>query len=117
MKEFLLLFRGGEDMSPSAQTTPERLQQQMMKWKTWMEGLGKQGILIGGQPLAQTGSVIKGNKKVVTDGPFIEGKEMVGGYLMIKAKSLPEAVEISKNCPIFESNGIVEVREAHELRI
>ena len=53
-----------------------------------------------------------GNKKVISDGPFMEGKEMVGGYLICKANTIDEAVEISKGCPLLEyEDGIVEVRE------
>jgi hypothetical protein len=117
MKEFLLLFRGGEEGMSRAKSSPERYQNHMMKWKSWMESLGKQGKFIGGQPLASGGSVISGGKKIVTDGPFVEGKEIVGGYLMIKANDLKDAVEISKNCPIFEYGGIVEVREVEQLQI
>ncbi|HUI65351.1 MAG TPA: YciI family protein [Bacteroidota bacterium] len=117
MKEFLLLFRGGDDNRIAAQQSPEKWQQHMMKWKSWMEALGKQGKFLSGQPLAQGGSVIRGGKKVVTDGPFVEGKEIVGGYLMIKARDLGEAVDLSKNCPIFEFDGTVEVREVQQLEM
>jgi hypothetical protein len=51
----------------------------------------------------------------VTDGPFIEAKEMVGGYLIVNAKDINEAVEISKGCPIFLENGKVEVRPVQKL--
>jgi hypothetical protein len=111
MTEFLLIIRGGEDGMSEAGKSPEQLQQGMMKWKTWMEGLVKRGKLIAGHPLAKEGSVISGGKKVVTDGPFVEGKEIVGGYLMIRADDFPDAVAIAKDCPIFEDDGIVEVRE------
>jgi hypothetical protein len=117
MKEFLLLFRGGEEGMEASKQSPEKFQQQMMKWKTWMENLGKQGKMIAGQPLAKGGSVIRGGKRVVTDGPFVEGKEIVGGYLMIKANDLPEAIEIGKNRPIFDYDGIVEVREVQQLQV
>jgi hypothetical protein len=56
-----------------------------------------------------------GGEKVVNDGPFVEGKEIVGGYPVIKASDLPDAIEIAKNCPIFDCDGIVEVREVHQL--
>ena len=115
MKDFLLLFRGGETAREAEQKSPELWKQHMMKWKNWMEGLGKQGKLISGKPLNQEGNVIRGKKKVVTDGPFAESKEIVGGYLMIKAKDLKEAVELSKDCPVLEHDGIVEVRELQEL--
>jgi hypothetical protein len=111
MKEFLLLFRGGEEGMNAAKQSPERFQQHMMKWKTWMESLGTQGKFIAGQPLADGGSVITGSRRVVTDGPFIEGKEIVGGYVMLRAADLKEAIALSQACPIFEYDGIVEVRE------
>jgi len=62
-------------------------------------------------PLAPDGSVIDGSKKAVTDGPFTEGKEIVGGYLIIKANDHAEAVNLSKDCPVLEHEGSVEVRE------
>jgi hypothetical protein len=84
----------------------------------WMGELSNNGKLIGAQPLAQTGKIVKGSKKVVSDGPFMEGKEMVGGYLMCKADNYDEAVLISNGCPILEfDDGIVEVREIQELKM
>jgi hypothetical protein len=117
MKEFLLLFRGGEEGMNAAKQSPENFQRHMMKWKTWMEHLGKQGKFIAGQPLVEGGSVVKGSRRIVTDGPFVEGKEIVGGYFMIKATGLQDAIEISKDCPLLEYDGIVEVREVQQLSI
>ncbi len=115
MAEYLLLFRGS-DME-TAQQSPERWQAHMQKWMEWMGGLKEEGKLIGAQPLVNTGKVITGSKKLVTDGPYMEGKEMVGGYLACKADSYEEAVAIANNCPILEHDGIVEVREIKELKI
>jgi len=117
MNEYLLIFRGGDAKRIQEQNDPAAWQAHMMKWKTWMESMGKQGKFIGGQPLNQTGSVISGTKKTVTDGPFTEGKEIVGGYLMIKAGDQAEAVELSKDCPLLEHDGIVEVRQIQELNM
>jgi hypothetical protein len=55
------------------------------------------------------GKTVKPNK-VITDGPFVEAKEMVGGYLIVKANSLDEAVEMAKTCPNLVYGGNVEVR-------
>lgn len=116
MNEYLLLFRGGD--GATLQESPEAWQAHMQKWMQWMNGLQEQGKFLGAQPLTPAGKVIKGSKKVVTDGPFMEGKEMVGGYLACKADSFEAAVEISKGCPILEfDNGIVEVREIKELKM
>ena len=117
MKEFLLIFRGGDTPRVSAQQSPELWEQHMMKWKVWMEKLTKEDKLNGGQPLNPDGKVIWGSAKKITDGPFVEGKEVVGGYLLIKANDMDEAAEISKDCPIFEHDGIVEVREVAMLRM
>ncbi|MEO6455471.1 MAG: YciI family protein [Ginsengibacter sp.] len=113
MNEYLLLFRGG-DMTQS----PEESQAHMQRWMQWMDNLGKEGKFVGAQPLNKTGKQVSGKSKVITDGPFMEGKEMIGGYLICKATSYDEAVEISKGCPILEfENGIVEVREIHEMKM
>jgi len=117
MKDYLLIFRGGDAQRINEQKDPVKWQAHMMKWKTWMETLGKEGKFVGGQPLTQDGSVITGSKKIVTDGPFTEGKEIVGGYLIIKAADQAEAVNLSNGCPLLEHNGIVEVREIQELKM
>jgi hypothetical protein len=116
MKEYLLLFRGGD--AGTLQKSPDEWQAHMQKWMEWMGGLTQQGKFVGAQPLNATGKHITGTKKVVTDGPFMEGKEMVGGYLMCKADTYDEAVAIAKSCPILEfESGIVEVREVQELKM
>ena len=90
----------------------------MQKWMQWMGDLTKEGKFIGAQPLNQTGKQVTGQKKIITDGPYMEGKEMVGGYLMLKADSYDEAVGIAKGCPILEfDDGTVEVREIQELKM
>jgi hypothetical protein len=53
---------------------------------------------------------VKGKQKIITDGPFAEAKELVGGYTLIEARDLEQAVELSKGCPILEVDGAVEVR-------
>lgn len=116
MKEYLFLFRGGD--GKTLQQSPEKWQAHMQKWMQWMGGLSEKGKLISAQPLSQNGKQVYGKKKVVTDGPFMEGKEMVGGYLMCKANDYDEAVDISKGCPILEfDDGLVEVREIQEIKM
>jgi hypothetical protein len=116
MKEYLFLFRGGDGRN--LQQSPEKWQDHMQKWTQWMGDLTQQGRFVSAQPLNQTGKKITGNKKVVSDGPYMEGKEMVGGYLMCKAVTYDEAVEIAKGCPILDfDDGIVEVREIAEMKM
>lgn len=110
MKEYLFLFRGGDGRN--LQQSPEKWQAHMQKWMQWMGDLTQKGKFVGAQPLSAPGKLVTGTKKLVTDGPYMEGKEMVGGYLICKADSFDEAVDLSKGCPILEfDNGTVEVRE------
>jgi hypothetical protein len=83
----------------------------------WIQSLSQQGQFIAGQPLQSGGKVVAGSARVITDGPFAEGKEIVGGYLIVRASDLPEAVEMSKGCPIFEHGGTVEVRAIQPLNL
>jgi hypothetical protein len=115
MEKFMYLFRGG--MSSDQNTSPEAMQAHMQKWMQWMESLGKKGILVAGEPLQTTGKQVNGKKKVVTDGPFVEAKETVGGYLIVNAKDINEAVEISKGCPIFDLDGKLEVRPVQKMEM
>ena len=111
MSEFVFLYRGGE-----RDRSPERAQQMMQKWMTWMKDLGAKGhIKDQGQPLERAGKLVKGKQKTVTDGPFAEAKDVVGGYTLIQARDLDQAVELSKGCPIFEVDGAVEVRPVMKL--
>jgi hypothetical protein len=109
MAEFLLLFRGTDRRNLNQ--SPEQMQALMQKWMGWMGEITKQGKMVAAQPLESSGKVIKGTKKVITDGPFAEGKEVIGGYLLCKADTIDEAIEMSKGCPILEfDEGTVEVR-------
>jgi len=113
MTDYLFLFRGGD--AAMAKMSPEELQQNMGKWIGWIEELGKKGIFKSGEPLDGKGKVIRGKKQVVTDGPYAESKDLVGGYLIVQAASLAKATEIAKGCPIFENNGSVEIRAIRQL--
>ena len=106
MTEFIYLYRGGE--SPKS---PAEGQETMQKWMAWMKELGEKGNLKAvGSPLEKTGKLVSGKAKVVSDGPFAEAKDVIGGYTLVTAKSIDEAVELSKGCPIFLAGGAVEVR-------
>jgi hypothetical protein len=106
MSEFTFLFRG-RDTSAS----PEQMQKTMQKWVAWFKDLNANGcIKYPGHPLEATGKVVSGKAKAVHDGPYAEAKDVVGGYMLIEARDLAHAVEISKGCPILEVGGSVEVR-------
>ena len=106
MTEFLYIYRGGEPA-----TSPAEGQKQMQLWMAWMKELGEKGHLKSvGSPLEKTGKLVSGKHKVVSDGPFAEAKDLIGGFTLVMAKDIDEAAELSKGCPIFLTNGAVEVR-------
>ena len=108
MANFLFVYRGSNE--GYAKLTPEELQQNMQKWSTWIgEGFQKGWLLDKGNGLAMEGLVVNA-KKIVTDGPFAEAKEVVGGYAIVQAETLTAAGELAKGCPILLQGGSVEVR-------
>jgi hypothetical protein len=116
MEKFMYLFRGGVNHAHNAADS-EAAAKNMQAWMSWMGSLQQKGVLAGGEPLQPTGKLVNGKKKVVTDGPYPEVKEMVGGYLIVNAKDIDEAVEISKGCPIFEEDGKLEVRPVQAMQM
>jgi hypothetical protein len=107
MAAFMLIFRGGGARGDS----PEQMQQHIQKWFAWFEGLTKSGVYKGqGAPLEPSGKVVRGTRKTVSDGPYAEAKDLVGGYAIVEATDLDAAVEIARGCPTYEKDGAVEVR-------
>ena len=106
--EYMLLFRGGHwDRG----LTKEELQKAMDKVIAWFDGLKQRGRIKGAQPLGGQGRLISGTDgRLVVDGPFTETKEAVGGYLVLQADSLDDAVEIARSMPTLRHGISVEVR-------
>jgi hypothetical protein len=107
MKEFMFLFRGPIP-------TPEQEQAAVQKMGAWVGQLIAQGKFVSGNPLAFGGKTIQGKKPMVTDGPFAEGKEFLGGCLTVRAESLEEASELALTYPCYDLGGLqasVEIRE------
>ncbi len=97
-------------MSNEPAPSPEQLQAMMKPWQDWIGSIAAQNKLVSsGNRLAAEGKVVKADG-VITDGPYVEIKEAIGGYIIVKANSLEEAAEISKGCPILAVGGNVEVR-------
>lgn len=116
MSEFLYLYR--RSGAAMAALSPERSQQMMQKWMAWLKDLAEKGhIKDQGQPLERTGKIVKGKQKMVTDGPFAEAKDVIGGYTLVEARDLDQAVELSKGCPVFELDGAVEVRPVMKMNM
>lgn len=109
MKKFIVLVRepDGRVNEPSA----EDQQAHRSNWNNWFNKYGKAGNFLGGSALSLRGKIIKGPDAQVIDEIYKAGTEIVGGYLLIQAEGLNEAVEIAREIPVFEVDGYLEVRE------
>jgi hypothetical protein len=108
MANFLFVYRGDEEAYQKL--SPDEIQRIMQKWTNWIgEGFQKGWMVDAGDALTTEGRVVNA-KKVVTDGPFVEAKEMVGGYSVVRADTIDAAAEFAKGCPILLTGGKVEVR-------
>ncbi len=114
MEKFMFIFQGGEMNGAS----PEQMQANMGKWMAWIEKLSKSNQYVAGEPLLPGGKVVSGKGgKTVTDGPFTEGKEVVGGFFIVNAKDMQDAVEMAKDCPSYELGGSVQVRQVMKMEM
>src|SRR4051812_32229922 len=101
MSDFVFLFRTTAADRQQHMGTPERAQQAMQLWLTWIRELEAKGHLQSpGQPLDVGGKVVRGQNKVVTDGPFAEAKDIVLGFIVVQARDLAQAVELAGGCPM-----------------
>ena len=112
---YLLLIYGAE--VPAEQVSAEEWQQVMAEHEAFTANITKRGAYIGGEALHETTKAttvrMHNGKPVLTDGPFAETKEQLGGYYLINCKDLDEAIEIAKLCP-GSKHGAVELRPVME---
>jgi hypothetical protein len=112
MNEFMMIFR--HTPNPAFQMSPEQMQAEIKKWQDWIGGIAAQGKFTGTNQLGFEGKTLMPNN-TVTDGPYAEVKEIVGGYVLVKANSLDEAIKLAEGCPILAVGGHVEVRNIMKL--
>jgi hypothetical protein len=109
MKEFMLLFRH-PNFGGLSKSSPQEMQILQKKWHDWAAGISAQSKLSSsGMRLPLEGKVIRAGG-VITDGPFVEIREMLGSFIIVKAENIDEAVTLGHGCPILEGGGSVEVR-------
>ena len=104
-KYLLILF---DDNANYEAMTPEDYQKEIELHGQWIQELGDH--YDSGEALEEPAKTIHGKENLVTDGPYIEAKEIVGGFYVIKANSLEEATNLAKGCPTLRFGGAVEVR-------
>lgn len=109
MQEFILIFRHEDGLKVGS---PEQIQVWMKQTMDWIGGIAAQNKFVGGNGLPFADARVVHANKTVTNGPFGEIKETIGGYIIVKADSVEEAVEFAKGCPVLQGEGnTVEVRQ------
>jgi hypothetical protein len=109
MDEFLLLFRI-DILTKDAQPTADQMKTYMQEYRNWVDTIIAENKFVSGKGLGTEGKVLKEN--LITDGPFVEIKESIAGFIIIRAENLADAVRLSKGCPILNGKGnSVEVRK------
>jgi hypothetical protein len=110
MEEFLLIMRL-DLITKEAQPSPEQMQVYMKQYHDWVGSIAAQNRFAGGKGLSFAGKVLRAHD-VITDGPFVETKESIAGFIIVKAKDFDEAVGFARECPILGGEGnSVEVRK------
>ena len=109
MKEFILIFR---HENANGKVSPEQMQVWMKQQMDWIGSIAAQNKFVSGTGLLFDGAKVVNHQKVVTNGPFGEIKETLGGYIIVKAENADEAAEFAKGAPILQGEGnTVEVRQ------
>ena len=109
MQEYMLIFRHEDGQKVAS---PEQIQIWMKQTMDWIGGIAAQNKFSGGNGLPFDEAKVVQSNKMVTNGPFGEIKETIGGYVIVKADSVDEAVEFAKGCPVLQGEGnTVEVRK------
>jgi hypothetical protein len=111
MSDFMYLFRASDEARRAAMGTPEQAQRSLQVWMAWIRDLEVGGHLKDrGQPIDAGGQVVRGKERLVTDGPYVETKDVVLGFILVEARDLAQAVELARGCPMLDGGGSVEVR-------
>ena len=112
--QYMFLVRGAA--CDAGSLSPEQMQIQMREVHTWIDSLTKKGVMTAAQPLTAGGKVVSGkNGSVISDGIAAESKEAVGGFFIVNAASLDEAVAIARTSPAFNHGARLEVRQIANL--
>lgn len=104
MNEFLMIFRNAN------MPTQEQMMSSVKLWQDWIGSIAAQDKFVSTNSLGFTGKTLKADGSI-TDGPYAEIKEFVGGYLIVKTNTIDEALKLAKGCPILAFGGTVEVRD------
>lgn len=108
MKNFMMLFR--DVPNPNNNASQEDQYAEYQRWQQWIDGMSAHVKYLGGEALGFEGKTLSADGSI-TDGPYAEIKEIIGGYIIIEAEDLNQALKMANGCPVLENNGCVEVRD------
>jgi len=107
MPKFIVLIRSEDKWDA---LSPAEMQETIQKYMAWNRKLREEGRVVDAEPLEKGGRVLSGEGGVITDGPFLETKEMIGGYFIYTAADLDEAAALARDCPALGYGGSLDVR-------
>lgn len=111
MNEFLIVIHR-DLVSKDASPSPQQMQEAIKPFQDWIGGIAAQNKLVSPPKRWDLGGKVIKQNSVVTDGPYAEIKESIGGLILIRANDYDEAVEIAKGYPVLKWGAVVEVRMA-----
>ena len=115
MEKFIFLFRGSDIYLPDQSS--EAYEKLASKMFNWLEGLSEKGMHISSEQFSRTGRQINGSGKSVTDGPFGSLQQIIGGYTILQAAGIEQALATAMTCPILETNANIEIRPIQDVQI
>ena len=116
MPNYMLFLH--QDSARPRPSSPDEMMTMIKAYTGWADRMRSEGRLKGGEKLSDdAGKVMrtKGGRVTVTDGPYAETKEIVGGYFVISAKDYDEACRVAETCPHLGYGGRIELRQIHEM--
>lgn len=106
MKQFALLIKENVEVIPE----DEEIQKMEESYIKWMDDMIDKGNYVSGSRLSQTRETLQPDGEIISDGPYVETKEMIGGIVIIQAKDTQQALELARTCPMHQVHNI-DLRE------
>ena len=97
MAEYMFLVQSDD----TKKVSDAEMQQRLDDYRIWMTRMMAEGRVRAGQPLAPTGAMVRRDRTVLTDGPFLEPKEIIAGYVIVTADDLDDAIALAQQCPLL----------------
>ena len=111
MNEYILIIHR-DLINKDATPTPQQMQEAIRPFQDWIGSIAAQNKLVSPPKRWDAGGKVVKHNNVITDGPYAEIKESVGGMVLIRAADYEEAAEIAKGCPVLKWGAVVEIRMA-----